>query len=79
MAVCQMEQSCFSQVPWAEARVQAGQEVGFKIGFNKRPRRRICRRFGAQADCGDNSIGQEAEFRNQQVAGSIPAGGSRTH
>ena len=26
--------------------------------------------------CGVNSVRQEAEFRNQQVAGAIPAGGS---
>jgi hypothetical protein len=41
-----------------------------------RPSRRISRRFETQADRRVNSIGWDEEFRNQQVAGSIPAGGS---
>ena len=42
-----------------------------------RPSRRISRRFETQADRRVNSIGWDEEFRNQQVAGSIPAGGSK--
>ena len=51
-------------------------EVGFKIGFNKRPPSRIHRSLRLLAQRRINSLQFDAEFRNQQVAGSIPAGGS---
>jgi hypothetical protein len=54
------------------------EEVGFKIGFNKRPSGRISLQNRARAERRINSIGHDVEFRNQQVAGSIPAGGSKT-
>jgi hypothetical protein len=36
----------------------------------------MCQQNRSQADWKINSIGLEREIRNQQVAGSIPAGGS---
>jgi hypothetical protein len=51
-------------------------EVRFKIGFNTRlpgPNRQRAR---ADAEHRINSIDPDPEFRNQQVAGSTPAGGS---
>src|SRR5579872_4348236 len=53
-------------------------KLGFKIGFNKRLPRRISPQNRARAERRINSIGHDVEFRNQQVAGSIPAGGSKT-
>jgi hypothetical protein len=50
--------------------VRAGegcQELGFKIGFNKRPSGRIYQRKRAGAERGFNSIGPDVEIRNQQV------------
>jgi hypothetical protein len=70
-----LEHSTFPHSPGAASQKRLA-KVGFKIGFNKRPLHRICRRYERQADCGVNGTRLDAGFRNQQVAGSIPAGGS---
>ena len=49
---------------------------GFKIGFNTRRRCRNHQPARADAEHKINSIDRDPEFRNQQVAGSTPAGGS---
>jgi len=51
-------------------------ELGFKIGFNTGQARRIRRDCSHRAKPRINGLSSDPEFRNQQVAGSIPAGGS---
>ena len=51
-------------------------EIGFKIGFNTRRRGRNCQRARADAEHRIKNIGRDPEFRNQQVSGSSPDGGS---
>jgi hypothetical protein len=51
-------------------------ELGFKIGFNTRRPGRNHRRARVDGEHSINRIDGDPEFRNQQVAGSIPAGGS---
>ena len=51
-------------------------ELGFRIGFNTGQPRRIRRSCSGRAEPRINNIPPDPEFRNQQVAGSIPAGGS---
>src|SRR5690242_2760236 len=51
-------------------------EVRFKIGFNTRRPRQIRQRAPVYAEPEINSIDPDPEFRNQQVAGSSPEGGS---
>jgi hypothetical protein len=50
-------------------------KVGFKIGFNT-PTRPKSPRTRAAAEPRINSVRRDPAFRNQQVAGSILAGGS---
>jgi hypothetical protein len=52
-------------------------EVEFKIGFDTRRQGRNHQCAPAGAEHRINSLDRDLEFRNQQVAGSIPAGGSR--
>ena len=51
-------------------------KVGFKIGFNKRPTRRNSRIRPVLAKFRMNNIHPDLKFRNQQVSGSSPEGGS---
>src|SRR5579871_4432117 len=53
-------------------------ENGFKIGFNTRRPSRNRQRAQADAEHRINRVDRDTEFRNQQVAGSSPAGGSRS-
>ena len=55
-----------AQLRTPSMRTSSLQTLGFKIGFNKRPPRRICQRKRTQADWKINSIGLEGEIRNQQ-------------
>jgi len=51
-------------------------ELGFRIGFNTGQSRRVRPNGGCRAEHRIKHIPPDPEFRNQQVAGSIPAGGS---